>query len=176
MESDAVALRVGSGIQFTLRRLATLAYGIAVVAAVVGAATFATGLWVFEGGGRTTWIIIGGLLCLVPVAAALIAWLLLRITAKYAPQLVDNVKTFLAGSSPATQVLIDYDSGQTVAASSRSFGALRGELTERSKELPALYAGVRAIISVPGLAALAVLGIVGVGLLGTVLLIGGLIG
>ena len=96
--------------------------------------------------------------------------------AKYAPQLVDNVKTFLAGSSPATQVLIDYDSGQTVAASSRSFGALRGELTERSKELPALYAGVRAIISVPGLAALAVLGIVGVGLLGTVLLIGGLIG
>ena len=176
MESDAVALRVGSGLQFTLRRLATLAYGIAVVAAVVGAATFATGLWVFEGDGRTTWIIIGGLLCLVPVAAALIAWLLLRITAKYAPQLVDNVKTFLAGSSPATQVLIDYDSGQTVAASSRSFGALRGELTERSKELPALYAGVRAIISVPGLAALAVLGIIGVGLLGTVLLIGGLIG
>ena len=74
MESDAVALRVGSGLQFTLRRLATLAYGIAVVAAVVGAATFATGLWVFEGDGRTTWIIIGGLLCLVPVAAALIAW------------------------------------------------------------------------------------------------------
>ena len=33
MESDAVALRVGSGLQFTLRRLATLAYGIAVVAA-----------------------------------------------------------------------------------------------------------------------------------------------
>ena len=97
--------------------------------------------------------------------------MLLRITARYAPLLVDNVRTFLGGSSPASQALIDYDTGQTVVASSKSFTVLRGELGLRSRELPALYAGVRAITSVPALAAIAVLGIVGVGLLGTVLLL-----
>jgi hypothetical protein len=41
--------------------------------------------------------------------------------------------------------------------------------------LPALYAGIRAIANVPGLAAIALLGTLAVGVLGTILLIGGLI-
>ncbi len=172
METDA-AQRVSDALRFTFRRLSSLAVGVALVAAFTGAATFATGWWVFEG--STAWLVIGGAICLVPLAAAALAWMLLRITARYAPLLVDNVRTFLGGSSPASQALIDYDTGQTVVASSKSFTVLRGELGLRSRELPALYAGVRAITSVPALAAIAVLGIVGVGLLGTVLLIGGII-
>jgi hypothetical protein len=54
-------------------------------------------------------------------------------------------------------------------------GKLNLDLKHRRKELPALYAGVRAISSVPGLAAIALLGTLAVGALGTILLIGGLI-
>lgn len=175
METDVVVRRVSSALQLTLTRLSRLAFGVAVVAAVVGAATFATGWWVFPNN-RSTWVVLGGLVCLIPVGAALFARLLLRVTAKHAPQLIDNVRTFLGGSSPASRALIDYDSGQPVIASSKSFTGLRSELKDRGRELPALWAGVRAITSVPGLAAIAVLGIVGVGLLGTVLLISGLVG
>ena len=174
METDVVVRRVSDGLQLTLNRLSSLATGVAVVAAVIGAATFATGWWLFPDS-RTAWIIIGGVICLIPVGAALFARLLLRITAKYAPQLIDNVRTFLGGASPAARVLIDYDSGQPVITSSKTFTVVRTELALRSRELPALWAGVRAITSVPGLAAIAVLGMLAVGLLGTILLISGLL-
>ncbi len=174
METDVVVRRVSDGIQLTLNRLSSLATGVALVAAVIGAATFATGWWVFSHS-RTPWIIIGGVLCLIPVGAALFARLLLRSTSKHAPQLISNVRTFLGGSSPASRVLIDYDSGQPVIASSKTFTGVRSELASRSAELPALWAGVRAITSVPALAAISVLGMIGVGLLGTILLIAGLL-
>jgi hypothetical protein len=175
MESDAVVRRVSDGLQRTLARLSTLAVGVAAIAASVAAATFATGLWVFDGSDRTAWIIAGGLLCATPTLAALVAWLLLRITARYSSELVANVRSFIGGASPSARVLIDYDIGQPVATTSRRFTALRAELYARSKELPALYAGVRAIVSVPALAAVAVLGTCAVGAVGTVLLIGHLI-
>ena len=174
METDVVVRRVSDGLQLTLNRLSSLATGVAIVAAVIGAATFATGWWLFPDS-RTAWIIIGGVFCLIPVGAALFARLLLRITAKYAPQLIDNVRTFLGGASPAARVLIDSDSGQPVITSSKTFTGVRTELASRSRELPALWAGVRAITSIPGLAAIAVLGMLAVGLLGTILLISGLL-
>ena len=174
METDVVVRRVSEGIQLTLNRLSSLASGVALVAAAIGVATFATGWWLFPDA-RVVWIVIGGALCLIPVGAALFARLLLRITAKHAPQLIGNVRTFLGGGSPASRVLIDYDSGQPVITSSKSFSGLRSELALRSRELPALWAGVRAITSVPALAAISVLGMLAVGLLGTILLISGLL-
>jgi hypothetical protein len=174
METDVVVRRVSDGLQLTLNRLSSLASVVAAIAAVIGAATFATGWWLFPDN-RTAWIIIGGVLCLVPVGAALFARLLLRVTAKHAPQLIGNVRTFLGGATPASRVLIDYDSGQPVITSSRTFTGVRDELATRSAELPALWAGVRAITSVPALAAISVLGMIGVGLMGTILLISGLL-
>lgn len=168
MESDVVVRRVSDGIQLTLKRLSSLGTGVAVFAAVVGLATFATG-WVAFPDSRAAWIVIGGVICFGPVAAALFARFLLRVTAKHAPQLIDNVRTFLGGSSPASRVLIDYDSGQPVIASSKTFSGLSSELAARSVELPALWAGVRAITKVPALAAIAVLGALAVGMLGTIL-------
>ncbi len=85
METDVVVRRVSDGLQLTFNRLSSLATGVAATAAIIGAATFATG--------------------------------------------------------------------------------------PRSAELPALWAGVRAITSVPALAAISVLGMLGVGLMGTILLI-----
>ena len=170
METDVVVRRVSDGLQLTLNRLSSLATGVAVLAAAIGTATFATGWWLFADH-RTAWVIIGGVICLVPVGAALIARVLLRITAKFAPQLIDNVRTFLGGASPGSRVLLDYDSGQRVIASSKTFTGLRTELRSRSTDLPALWAGVRAITSVPVLAAISILGMLGVGLLGTILLI-----
>ncbi|MGB8859362.1 MAG: hypothetical protein WCC60_08905 [Ilumatobacteraceae bacterium] len=174
METEVVVRQVTDGLQLTLRRLASLAGGVALTAAVIGAATFATGMWIFDRS-RVAWGIIGGLLCLIPLAAALFARLLIRSTAKHSPDLVANVRSFLDTAGKSAKVLIDHDSGQPVSAYAKSFSALRSELSDQRKDLPALWAGVSAITRVPGLAALSVLGMVGVGALGTILLIGGLI-
>ena len=175
METDVVVRRVADGLRQTLRRLASLATGVALFAAAVGLATFATGLWIFKGSGRPTWIVIGGTMCALPVVAALIARFLVLATARQSPALIADVREFIASPSRSATVLIDHDSGQSVSMSSKSFATLRDDLTERRKELPALFAGVRAVTRVPGLAAIAVLGVIGVGGLGTILLIGGVI-
>lgn len=174
METDVVVRQVTDGLQLTLRRLAGLAGGIAMVAALVGAATFATGMWIFERS-RGTWTVVGGIICLVPVGAALVARFAIRSAAKHSPELVDNVRSFLGTAGSSAKVLIDHDTGQPVAAYSKNLGGLKTELMHQRKELPALWAGVSAITRVPGLAAISVLGIIGVGALGTILLIGGLI-
>ncbi len=174
METDAVVRRVSDTMQQTFRRLTSLATGIGIIALLIGAATFATGLWIFDGS-RSQWIIIGGAICAIPLLAALIGRHLVRRTAKRAPELVNDIRMFLDTSVKSAQVLIDHDSGQPVAGYVKGFKSLRSELKERRKELPALFSGVKAITSVPGLAAVAVLGMCLVGALGTVLLIGGLI-
>ncbi|MCB0982562.1 MAG: hypothetical protein H6513_11385 [Acidimicrobiaceae bacterium] len=174
MDAEVVARDVGHRLQLTLERLSTLARGLAVLALLVGAATFATGWWIFDGS-RPAWLVIGGVICLVPVGAAAIAWFVLRGAAAKAPTLVQDVHQFVDTSVGSAQVLLDHDSGLAIGTYGKSLGALRAELNERRKELPGLWAGVRAITTVPGLAGLTVLGIVGVGLLGTILMIGGLI-
>lgn len=174
METDVVVRRVSDTMQKTFQRLSGLATGVGIIALLIGAATFATGWWIFDGS-RLAWIVIGGVVCSVPVLAALIGRFLVRRTAKHAPDLVSNIRMFLDTSVHSAQVLIDHDSGQPVAGYVKNFKALRSELKARRRELPALFAGVRAITSVPGLAAMAVLGTLVVGATGTVLLIGGLI-
>jgi hypothetical protein len=173
MQSDVAARRIGEGLQVTLRRLASLVGGLVLIALLISMATFATGWWVFDG--STTWIVIGGGLCLVPVVAATLAWLWVHGAARYAPRLVDDIGTFLQTPSPAANVLIDYDSGQPIATSARSFSGLSADLSARKSDLPALWIGIRTITKVPALAAIAVLGMLLVGALGTILLIGGLI-
>ncbi|MEY2582187.1 MAG: hypothetical protein QOE09_2036 [Ilumatobacteraceae bacterium] len=170
---DRVAVRVSDGLRKTLAKVNTLALGVTAVAAVVGAATFATGTWVFDRS-RSTWIVLGGVLCLLPAAAAVLAWFFVRATIKVAPALLDNVRTALADARSPANVLIDYDSGERLASNNKTFGALQVHLKEHRNELPALYLWIRAIASVPGLVAIAVLGTLGVGALGTILLIAGL--
>ena len=173
MQLDVTARRAGDGVQSLLRRLASLVGGLVVVAALISLATFATGMWVFDS--STSWIVLGGIICLIPVGAALLGWLLVHGAAKYAPRLLTDISAFLKSPSPSAQVLIDYDTGQPIAASAKSFGSLQADLETRKADLPALYIGVRAIAKVPALAAVTVLGMLGVGALGTILLIGGLI-
>ena len=170
MESD-ISSKVGAAIGLTLRRLASLVGGLVLVPAAVGVATYATGWWAF--GTNTLWIILGGILCLVPVLAALGAWGVVRAGAHYAPRLVSDIALFLKGpQTPASQLLIDYDSGQPVAMSARRMAPLRTELEVRKSDLPALWLGIRAITVVPALAAIAVIGMIGVGMLGTLMLLG----
>jgi hypothetical protein len=169
MESD-ISGKVGAAIGLTLRRLATLVGGLVVVTGLVGLATYATGWWAF--GTTTSWIVLGGILCLVPVLAALGAWGVVRAGAHYAPCLVNDIAMFLKGpQTPASQLLIDYDSGQPVAMSARRMTPLRTELETRKRDLPALWLGIRAITIVPALAAVAVIGMLAVGMLGTLILL-----
>lgn len=171
---DRIATRTSDGMRRTLGRLQNLIAIVVVITLVIGAATFATGWWVFDA--STGWIVLGGLICAVPAVAAVVGWWLVRATASAAPRLVDDVRSLLgSGASAASGVLIDHDSGVALGMQARSFGTLKTELRRRRKELPALWVGVRAITGVPGLAAIAVLGTLAVGALGTVLLIGGLI-
>ena len=171
---ERVAVRVSDGLRTTLSRVGTLARGIAGITGLIGAATFLTGLWVFDRS-RPVWIVLGGLMCFAPTAAVLLAWFFVRMTLKVAPALLGDVRTFIDESRGAANVLINYDTGERLARSAKSFGPLRTTLRARRKDLPALYAAIRAIASVPGLAAIALLGTLAVGALGTILLISGLI-
>jgi hypothetical protein len=96
-------------------------------------------------------------------------------TSRRTAQLVADIRTLLTTRRSAATVLIDHDSGQSIVVTSKSYRAMRDTLAAQPKQLPALYAGVKAITIVPALAAIAVLGTLMVGALGTVLLIGGLI-
>jgi len=171
---ELMAVRVSDGLRRTLSKVNALALGIAVVTGLVGLATFATGMWVFDG--STGWIIVGGAICFAPTVAALMAWRLVRSTFKLAPQLLGNVNKVLHESSGPANALINYDTGERLTNTARSFSSLNADLKARSKELPALYFGVRAICSVPTLVVIALLGTLGVGFLGMILLIAGAIG
>jgi sugar (pentulose or hexulose) kinase len=109
MDSELDVQRITDGLQTTLRRLASLAGGVAMVAAIVGIATFLTGLLVFDGKGRPLWLVIGGVICAVPLVAALVARFFVRSTAKHSPELIANVRQFVETSSNSAQVLIDHD-------------------------------------------------------------------
>jgi hypothetical protein len=170
---DRMAASASDGLRTTLGRLGNLVGVVIVATAVVAAATFATGMWVFDG--SVGWLVVGGAICAIPVLAAIVAWIYVRGAAKAAPRLIDDAREFLHSTGNASGVLIDHDSGVALGMQAKTMGGLRRELIDRRKELPALFAGVRAITSVPGLAAVAVLGTIGVGLLGTILLIGGVI-
>ena len=45
---DRVDIRISEGLRNVLRRVGTLALGMTAIATVVGIATFATGLWIFD--------------------------------------------------------------------------------------------------------------------------------
>jgi hypothetical protein len=175
---DVLATTASDGLRHTFTRLQALAGVVLLITAVVGVATFATGWWVFEG--STGWILVGAVLCLVPIGAAAMALFLVWACGRASAGLVDELRDLFSdttkASSMASKVLIDHDSGVALGMQATSFKGLRQGIWERRRELPALYAGVRAITSVPGLAAISVLGIVVLGGLGTVLLLVGLLG
>lgn len=171
---DRSAAQISDGLRKTLARVSTLALGVAAIAALIGIATFVTGLWVFDGS-RAAWVVIGGALCSVPIGAALIGWFYVRSTVRVATALVGEVRTLLSESRAAAKVLIDHDTGERLANTAKRFSTLLGDLKDRRTDMPVLFAWVRAITIVPSLAAIALLGTLAVGALGTILLIGGLI-
>ena len=171
---DRIADTASQGIAATLKRLTSLAGSVVVLASLVAGATFATGWWVFDG--STGWLLVGGAICLVPVSAALVAWFFVSRTVHAAPLLLADLRSFLETSACTVGTLIDHDSGIALGMQAKGFRALRTELNERRRDFPALFAGVRAITSVPGLAAISALGIIAIGGFGAILLIVGLIG
>jgi hypothetical protein len=176
MSSDVTVSRVTDGLQFALGRFAGFARKVSLVALLIGAATFVTGCAVFDSGGaRSRWLVIGGIVCAVPfLAAATIAW---RLTASAlrAPRLIDEIRAFTDRSGHSAEVLLDYDTGRPIGFTRTRMGSLSAELDERRREYPAFAAAVRSLIALPRLVAIVAFGTFGVGLLGTVLLIGAVI-
>lgn len=171
---ERIATRTADALGGTLRRLARLARGLLVLTIVIAAATYATGWWVFDGGG---WTVVGAVLCGLPVLAAALAWWRVARTATVAPKALDDLRGLLHDQRlrKSMGVLFDHDTQQPIGMAATNLGGIRRELQQRRTEVPALFATVRAVTTVPGLAALSVAGIVGLGLLGTILLIVGIV-
>jgi hypothetical protein len=173
MESEVVGMQAGQRIQRVLQRITSLASAVVLFSFLVCLATFATGWWVFDG--SSGWAVVGGLICATPVVTAAWAWWLVRNAARRATAVPRELQRYAETDRTNAQLLIDVDTGQPVANYSRQFGGVRIDLAKHAKDMPALYASVRALVRVPVLAAITILGVLGVGALGTILLIGGLI-
>jgi hypothetical protein len=171
---ERAASRTADGLRVLLSRIGGFALSAAKVAFVIGVATFATGWWVFDGS-RPAWLVIGGIICVAPFVAALVAWYRVQRTMRFAPSLLGDVRTFMNESRDAADTVLIYDSDERLIATSRNYAPLRARVEQRRKDLPALWAGLRAVTTLPALAAIAILGTLAVGALGTILLIGGLI-
>jgi hypothetical protein len=174
--TDGVARQFAGFLDVTLRRLSSLAFGVATITVLIAAATYATGLWAFDGGAETAWLVIGALLCAVPAVAGVMAWLLVRSTIHRIPGLVGDVRSLLGQSNQAYALVIDHDSGQPITTTARSLSKLNGTLATAPGLYPSLSAAVRAAIKVPGVLAVAVVSALAVGALGTVLLLVGAVG
>jgi hypothetical protein len=173
---ERAATQFSEGLRVTLDRLSSLAFAVAAVGVTVGVGTYATGLWSLNGSHRSTWAVIGAALCAIPAVAGVFAWLLVRRTARHAPQLVGDVRLLMSQSRQSVALVIDHDTGQPLVTTARSLIGLREVLSGSSEKYPALSGAVGAVTKVPGLAAITVLSTAVVGIIGTVLLVGGLLG
>jgi len=171
---ELLATRASDALRVILARLATLALGLVAVAGAIGVAAWGSGLLATD---NNIWPVAGFVLCLLPAGAAALAWWRIKRTQRAAPAALGDLRAVIADrqSRPAMDVLIDVDSGQRIITTSRTMTGLLTELQDRQADWPALVDTLRAVTTVPGLVALAVVGMVGVGALGTILLIVGLL-
>ena len=174
--TDGAARQFAGFLDSTLRRLSSLAFGVATVAVLIGVATYATGFLAFDGSSRTAWMFVGALICAIPVVAGVGAWLYVHMTVRHIPRLLADVGALLGQSKQAFAIVIDHDSGQPVAATARSLTKLRGTIDGAPGAYPALMAAVRAGVKVPGLVALAVVSSLLIGAFGTILLLVAVVG
>lgn len=176
VRTERAANHFSTFLQTTLKRLSSLAFGVASAAVLIAVATYVTGLWSLDGSHRSTWMVVGVVLCAIPAIAGVSAWMLVRSTARRTPKLIGEVRGLLGESKAALAMVIDHDSGQPLATTARSLGKLQTVLAEGPSRYPSLRAAVRAATRVPGLVALTVLSALVVGLIGTILLIGAVVG
>ena len=173
-ELDRDAQRTSTALHGTLSRLGRIVRALCVGALVIGVATYATLLWVTEG---SEWILLGAVICAAPFAAAAVAYWRVTRTLTAAPRALDDLRTVLRDRQAATTMgpLFDHDTQQPLGRATVDMTGMRSELAARRKELPALFSTVQAIVTVPGLAALAVVGSLLLGMIGTIMLIVGLL-
>jgi len=171
---ELLATRASDGLRTLLGRLASLAFGLVIVSGLIGLAAYASGFLAFD---TNAWPVVGAVICLFPAAAALLAWWRIKRTQRVAPAALNDLRAVIADqqSRPAMDVLIDMDSGQRIVTTSRSMTDLLRQLKARQTDWPALVDTITAVTTVPGLVAIAILGVIGVGALGTVLLLIGLL-
>src|SRR6478609_6225382 len=140
--ADTAARQFTGFLQTTLRRLSSLAFGVATVTVLIAAATYATGLWAFDGSARSVWIVLGAIVCAVPAVAGVCAWMYVRTTIRHVPRLLNDVVQLLTHSQSAAAMVIDHDSGQPITTTARSLTKLSGTLQDAPGNYPALKSAV----------------------------------
>ena len=171
---ELLATRASDGLRTLLGRLGTLTFGLVVVCAAIGTASYASGFLATDG---DAWPIIGAVICFLPAALALLGWWRIKRAQRVAPTALHDLRTVIADqqSRPAMGVLIEMDAGSRVVSTSRTMSGVLQELKSRRQDWPALVETLSAAATVPALIALAIVGMIGVGALGTVLLLIGLL-
>lgn len=172
---DLLAERGSSALRAILARLATLTLGLVGGTLVIGIATYASGRLAFDAGSSWNWL--GVIICVIPAFAAwLAAWRIWRVRRR-APQALLDLRDVLKDQELRSRMgtLIDYDTQQPIVSSSKSLYGVYSQVKTHNADWPALADSLKAITTVPGLVALAIVGTVGVGLLGGFLLLVGLL-
>ncbi len=174
-QRERAARQFTTFIDVTMRRLSSLALSVAVVTGVIGLATYASGFLVFDGAAETAWILVGGVICLIPFAFGVAAWIYVRITLHHIPNLLSDVRSLIGQSRQAFAVVIDHDSGQPVTTTARSFTKLSNTIPSAPGMYPSLRSAVRAGMKVPWLVAITVVSALVLGAFGTMLFLVGLL-
>lgn len=89
------------------RRGSALTTGVAIIAAVVCGLTYLLGLAAFDGGARSTWIVLGALLLVGAVGAPLLASVRLRSLPRRSSQLAGELRTLLQRDDDAKRVVVE---------------------------------------------------------------------
>ena len=173
---DRVAVRVSDGLRKTLSRINALAVGIVGITATIGLATF-----LLPACGSSTEANRPGPSSVAPCASlrrspALFGLVLRPHDRQSCPRSGRTTYGECSTSRTRANVLINYDTGERLTNTAQTSATCRIDLRQQAAQgVAGAVGGVRAITSVPGLVAIALLGTLTVGALGTILLIGGLI-
>lgn len=177
-DREDLARRAVATVHMLAKRGSTLATGVALMVAMVAIAIYLLGLAALDGGARSGWMVIGGVLVVIAVGAPLLARWRLGSVGRHADALVGEIRTLLHQGSQAQRVVVDtFEAGdpagggrQALVVRAQQFNDLRSLATSFGN-LRRLPAAMTAVTTFPGLLAIGLIMMVVFVVLGVVFLI-----
>ncbi len=157
---DLVALRL----QRIAERATTLTKGVELFALAAGALAFAVGLFVFPPSWRVVWAILGIGVCALPALIALFADLRLKRVLRTVPETAGELRS-IHKDSEIRKAMIDladrdddHEARTPLIKLGSELNALRRAISAQRDQLINTWRNVTALTSLPGMVALAVVG------------------
>ena len=175
---DRLARRAVDSVLTLVRRGMALAGGVLMFTVVATLLGFGLGLAALSGGMRTVWILFGGFFAVLAIGSVIGAMWRLREVRRTSRQLVEEVRTMLAGDRSARRTVIEtveYTEGaqhEGIVVLSRQFGSMGDAMGDQVGNFRAVARALRALTTFPGFMALATLISLGFLLLSPLFLLG----